>query len=121
MTEALAPFAAGVATQDSLQGAFPDLARQVLALARDGAEADGWGSRLVDFLAAQTGARSLTPREGADPDAVLSRAEFALGEGRLADALAEIRALDPALRAPFDPWVTQAEARLAALAALEGR
>jgi hypothetical protein len=106
---------------ETLQAEFPDLARQVLALARADTEADGWGARLLDFLAAQTGARSLTPREGDDPDAILSRAEFALGEGRLADALTDLQALDPALRAPLDGWIARAEARLAALAALEGR
>lgn len=121
LTDALAPFAAGVAPMETLQAEFPDLARQVLALARAETEADGWGARVLDFLAAQTGARSLTPREGDDPDAILSRAEFALGEGRLADALTDLQALDPALRAPLDGWIARAEACLAALAALEGR
>lgn len=121
LTDALTPFAAGVAPMEALQAEFPDLARQVLALARADTEADGWGARVLDFLAAQTGARSLTPREGDDPDAVLSRAEFALGEGRLADALTDLQALDPTLRAPLDSWIARAEARLAVLAALEGR
>lgn len=121
LATALAPHVAGVATLDSLRSDFPDLARQVLDLARQDRADDGWGARIVDFLAAQTGARSVTPRDGDDPDAILSRAEFALGEERLADALAEIAALDPALRAPLDPWIARAEARLAALAVLEGR
>jgi hypothetical protein len=116
---ALASHVAGVATLDQLRADFPEAARLALQLARAGAEGEGWGARALDFLAAQTGARSLTPREGNDPDAMLSRAEFALGEGRLADALAEVKALDPAIRAPFDDWVARAEARLAVNSVLE--
>ncbi|MCX7286734.1 MAG: hypothetical protein NTW20_04035 [Rhodobacterales bacterium] len=112
LSEALQPHAAGVATLSALQAEFPEAARQTLKLARDAAGDQGWGARLVDFLAAQTGARSLTPREGDAPDAVLSRSEFALGEGRLADALAELGTLDPALQAPFQDWIVRASARL---------
>jgi hypothetical protein len=120
LTGVLGPYAAGVATLADLQAAFPDAARQTLQLARDASEERGWGARLVDFLAAQTGARSLTPREGDGPDAILSRAEFALSEGRLTDAVAELGSLDEGLRAPFADWIARAEARLAVDAALEG-
>lgn len=117
---ALAPYVAGVSTLESLQAEFPEVARQALQLDRAAAD-EGWGARFVDFLAAQTGARSLAPREGTDADAVLSRAEFALSEGRLADAVAEVKALDPAVQAPFADWLAKADARIAALAALEGK
>ena len=114
-----------MATLADLQTTFPDAARQTLTLARDAAGDQGWGARFVDFLTAQTGARSLTPRDGSDPDAILSRAEFALGEGRLADALTELATLGPALAAPFQDWIARAGARLAVdqavNAALEGR
>ena len=125
LVQALQPHVAGVATIADLQTTFPDAARQTLTLARDAAGDQGWGARFVDFLTAQTGARSLTPRDGTDPDAILSRAEFALGEGRLADALTELATLDPALAAPFQDWIARAGARLAVdqavNAALEGR
>ncbi|WP_103257559.1 COG4223 family protein [Tabrizicola aquatica] len=120
LTATLAPHAAGVPTLESLQSDFPEAARQALQLARASATEDGWGARLTDFFAAQTGARSLTPREGTDPDAILSRAEFALSEGRLADALAEVQALQDPIRAPFADWIARAQARLAVTAALEG-
>jgi hypothetical protein len=120
LSERLAPHAAGVAALSALQAEFPGPAREALALARAASGEAGWGARLVDFLAAQTGARSLTPREGDDADAILSRAEFALGEGRLADALAELRGLDAALQAPLADWIARAEARLAVDQALEG-
>lgn len=120
LTEALGPLAErGVLTLDQLQAGFPHAARDALRIARDLSTADGWGDRLVDFLATQTGARSLSPREGSDPDAVLSRAEFALSEGRLADTLAALQALDPAIRAPLEAWSEAAQAHLAARTALQ--
>ncbi len=114
----LAAHVAGVASLAELQAQFPDAARATLQAAREVSAEDGWGSRVVDFLAAQTGARPLTPQEGTTPEAVLSRAEFALGEGRVDAALAEVQTLDPALRAPMGPWIALATARVAVDAAL---
>lgn len=120
LTEALSPFAeTGSPTLAQLQTAFPDAARTALRAARDLGTKDGWGDRLVDFLAGQTGARPLTPQEGDTPDAILSRAEFALSESRVADALAELDALDPAVKPLLDPWIAQAKAHLAVAAALQ--
>lgn len=104
----------GVPTLTTLQADFPNAAREALRIARDISAQDSWTTRLVDFLASQTGARSLTPREGDDPDAILSRAEFALTEGRVTDAVAELQPLDPAIRSPLDPWIAQATTFLAA-------
>lgn len=115
---ALTPHVAGVVTFAQLQADFPEAARAALQLDRAVDTNAGWGTRLLDFLGAQTGARSLTPRAGDGTDAILSRAEFALGETRLADALAELMALDAAIRAPLDGWIAAAEARLAVDAAL---
>lgn len=119
LAEALGTMAeTGVPTLTTLQASFPEAAREALQIARDISSEDGWSDRLVDFLASQTGARSLTPREGTDPDAILSRAEFALSEGRVADTLAELQPLDPAIKAPLDAWSAQATTYLAANAAL---
>ncbi len=117
---ALGPHVAGVAPVSQLQAEFPEAARAALQIARANDAEAGWGARILDFLGAQTGARSLTPREGPDPDAILSRAEFALGEGRLADAVAELAELDPVVRAPLDGWIAAAGARVAVDAALAG-
>jgi hypothetical protein len=98
LTEALAALAdTGVPTLGQLQATFPDAARDALRVARETNTDDGWGGRFLDFLAAQTGARPLTPLEGDTPDAILSRADFALSEGRVADAVAELETLDPAV------------------------
>lgn len=115
----LGPMAAsGAPTLAGLQAGFPDTARETLRLAREISPQDGWTDRLVDFLAVQTEARSLTPREGTGPDAILSRAEFALTEGRVADALAELATLDPALAAPLAVWTKAANQYVSAMAAL---
>lgn len=116
---ALGPMAkTGVPTLAALQESFPEAARDTLRLAREVSPTDGWTDRLWDFLALQTEARSLTPREGAEPDAILSRAEFALSEGRVADALTELSTLDQALAAPLEAWTADANSHLSAFAAL---
>lgn len=115
---ALTPHISGVTPLADLQAQFPDAARAALQLARRADGDDSWGSRLTDFLADQTGARSVTPREGDDPDAILSRAEFALGESRLSDALTELAALPADIRAPLEEWIAKATARLAVDTAL---
>ena len=120
LNQVLGPLAdSGAQTLEAVQRTFPDAARETLRIARETSADDGWGDRFLDFLAAQTGARSLAPREGTTPDAILSRADFALSEGRVADAIAEIEALEPAIRTAFDPWLAQAQSYLAVTAALQ--
>lgn len=109
----------GVPTRAVLEEGFPIAARAALAVARksDGA-ADG-GSRLGTFLKNQLGARSVAPKEGVDADAILSRAEAALREGRLADTLAELDALSEDAKAELSGWISVAQSRADALAAAE--
>jgi hypothetical protein len=121
LTAALAPHVAGVATVATLQAEFPDLVRTALDVARAAEGDTGWAARVTDFLAAQTGARPLSPQEGTTPAAILSRADFAVSEGRLADALAEIATLPPDVQAVFADWSARANARLAVDTALEGQ
>jgi hypothetical protein len=119
LSQALSPYAAGVAPLGRLQADFPEAVRAVLALARQNRESDGMGARLLDFLADQTEARPVTPLDGDTPEAILSRAEAALELGRLPETLTELQALNPALLPPLADWITRAEARVAVLAALE--
>ncbi|MEO3417135.1 hypothetical protein AAFO92_20965 [Roseovarius sp. CAU 1744] len=108
--------ATGVPSLTALQESFPDAARAALAASRDaGAEAESGG--LTSFLRSQLGARSLVPREGNDPDAVLSRVEAAAREGRMSDALAEIEALPEEGRAELAEWVSQVQSRQEAVSA----
>jgi hypothetical protein len=54
---------------------------------------------------------------GADPAAVVSRAEAKAARADLAGALAELGELPAAARAPAEPWIKKAQARAAALEA----
>jgi hypothetical protein len=109
----------GVPTLGALQDSYPEAARAALAAARaEGLAADG-GNRFTAFLRSQLDVRSVEPREGDDPDAILSRAEAALQEARLGDAVAEIATLPEVVRAPMTDWVAAAEMRMAAVAALQ--
>ena len=116
--EALASVAAdGVPSLSALQESFPAAARAALAAARAGGETQEGGG-VLSFLSTQLGARSLEPREGPGTDAVLSRAEAALREGRLGDALSEIDALPGAPSAEMDAWASDAKRRLEATEAV---
>ena len=107
--EALAQTAAsGVPTLATLSETYPDAARAALAAVRR----EETGGGVASFFAKQLGARSVAPREGDDPDAVLSRVEAALGEGRISDALAQADVLPDAAKAPLADWMAQANLRL---------
>jgi len=103
----------GVATHAALSAAFAPAARAALSAAR----AQGGDGGLGGFLQRQLGARSVEPREGNDPDAILSRAEAALINGHLPQALAEIAVLPDEAQAEMGNWVTLATIRAAALSA----
>lgn len=116
--EALAAVAeTGVPSMAALRDSYPEAARQALAAARS--DGDGGMSSVGDFLRTQLGARSLEPKDGADPDAVLSRAEAALRGGRLSDALAELETLPESARAEMANWIASATSRQKAVAAAE--
>ena len=105
----------GAPTLTQLKASFPDAARDALAAATRDATADGAVSPLSAFLRTQLGARSLEPREGNDPDAVLSRAEAAVAAADLETALTEITALPQSGQGVLANWVASAQARRAAL------
>lgn len=117
--EALAAAAeSGVPTLEELQAAYPAAARAALPIALRETAGDSAADRVGAFFMGQIGGRSVEPREGDDPDAVLSRAEAAVAAGDLPTALTEISALPEGAQATFDAWVAQVEARVAADAAL---
>lgn len=115
---ALADHAAGLPTLAELQAGFPDAARAALAATVRPAEGAPLADRLGSFLKAQTGLRSTAPREGDDPDAVLSRAEAALRAGDLPATLAELDKLPPEAAPALAEWRALADTRAAAAAAL---
>ena len=108
----------GVPTLADLREGFPEGAREALQIALRDVEDKPLADRMTAFLQLQFGMRSLTPRDGDDADAVLSRVEAALGEGEVGTALAELATLPAAVRAPLVDWAAMAETRQAAEAAL---
>lgn len=110
----------GLPTQQALADAFPDLARAALSTARsEGVDTQDGGGGLGSFLSSQFNVRSVEPREGSDTDAVLSRAEAAVGGGDLETAMTEIASLPDAAQSTFTEWLATAQARIDALAAVE--
>ncbi|TGD43282.1 hypothetical protein EEB11_10740 [Pseudotabrizicola sediminis] len=108
----------GVPSRKLLEDGFPAAARAALDASRRADMGDGWTERLGSLFQATTGVRSLTPREGTDPDAVLSRAEAAVATGDLAQALAELQGLPPEGLAEMAEWSALAQQRLTALEAV---
>ncbi|WP_284165229.1 hypothetical protein [Frigidibacter sp. SD6-1] len=115
--EALAAVDQGAPTLAALRDSFPAAARDALSLSLAALPKGSTWDRVSAFLRSQTGARSLSPRAGDDPDAILSRAEAALGAGDLMAAVAEISALPEAGQARMSEWVGLATRRSEALKA----
>jgi hypothetical protein len=103
----------GVPSLAQIQETVPDAARAALAAAR-GMQGD---TGIGGFLQRQLGARSIEPREGSDPDAVLSRIEAAVRAGRLGDALAEAETLPAPAQEAMATWIEQAQSRHDAVSA----
>ncbi len=111
---------AEVPSLTELQADFPEAARAALRASLRDTSASGEGNLLTNFLRAQTGARSVEPRQGDDPDAVLSRADADVQAGRIDAALTQTQALpEPATAAPaMADWLSRATAHSQARAAL---
>ena len=108
----------GFVTKEQLIEDFPIVARLALNSARSEAK-DAQGKTFADYLKTQLKARSVMPREGMSADAILSRAEAAVKDDRLKDALSELEALDLTARNQMNDWVSKAEERLAAVAYID--
>ncbi|MQQ08172.1 hypothetical protein GFB49_06895 [Epibacterium sp. SM1979] len=106
----------GVSTLAALTESFAPAARAALAAVRDeGKDSAG----LLDYVNRHLGARSVAPRDGDDPDAVLSRAEAAVRKGDLETAISETSTLPEAAASAMADWVDAAVARQQTLVAAE--
>ncbi|MBK5926559.1 hypothetical protein [Rhodobaculum claviforme] len=108
----------GVPTPTGLMDSYPEAAREALQIALRDVTDKTLPERMTAFLRLQFGMRSVTPREGSDADAILSRAEAALLAGALDEVLAEIATLPPQARMPLEGWAARVETRREAEAAL---
>ena len=107
----------GIPSLTYLRDTFPDAARAGLDAALTTDMGATWGERITNFLRSQTGARALTPREGSDPDAILSRVDAALKAADMQAAVTELAALPAAAQTAMQVWMDQAKLRADALAA----
>ena len=107
----------GVTSVTTLAEMFPDVARDALAAARS---EDPEKGGLAGYLQRQLGARSVTPREGDDADAVLSRVESAVQNGDIPKAMELIATLPEVAQAEMADWLILARTRVDVLAALDG-
>lgn len=109
---------AGIVTPEALIESFDASARAALRASLTDAPAASTSERLGNFLRAQVGARSTVPRDGDDPDAVLSRAGAAVALGDFDAALQELSALPQAGQAAMAIWTDAVRTRAAALMAV---
>lgn len=108
----------GLPSLQALTDSFPAAARAAIDAALRADMGENWTDRATNFLRTQTGARSTDPRDGTDPDAVLSRAEAALRSGDLTTTLIEISTLPEPAQAELAAWRAEAEKRQAGIAAV---
>ena len=106
----------GVATVAELQRSFDGHARE--ALKASNAQSDGEGG-FLGLLSSLVQVRPLTPQEGDDAAAALSRAEGSLMAGDLRAALMTLAALPDSAQEALADWTLEAEARIAVLAAID--
>lgn len=110
--------ATGLPSLTSLKETFPNVARLALEAALRANMGGTWSERVTNFLRSQTGARALTPREGNDPDAILSRAEAALNTADLTAALSQLHTLPPEAQTAMQDWTASATLRQTAIDAV---
>ena len=105
----------GVSTLADLQKEFTVAARQALSVSRSEASSGSPADRASTWIQNQLGVRSLIPSEGDDPDSVLSRADAAVADARLNDAISELSSLPAGGQQVMADWIAQASARAKAL------
>ncbi len=120
--EALAPLrpyaAGGAPSLESLQAAFPAVARAVIAQSHGG-QGEGLLANALRRLSSLVSVRPLGPVEGDSAEAVVARAEAQAEAGDLASALRELDSLSGPAADAAAPWRQEAQARLTLQAALE--
>jgi hypothetical protein len=118
---ALEPFAAsGVPRTAALARELSQLTGPMLSAAGAVPREGGILDRIQQNAERLVRIRPINEAPGDDAATVVARADVKASHGDLAGALAELGALPPAVRAPAEAWIRQAQAQLAALAAARG-
>ena len=109
----------GVATLVELQNEFEELIAEALKAVETGAEAGSIQDMARSIVTSLVQVRSLTPREGDDAVAVLSRLEESLNKGNLGSVLALYAQLPPPVQESLALWKLKVQNRLDLIEALE--
>ena len=102
----------------TLRDRFPDAAHAAIRASIVASAGDGIMARSRAFLEAQVASRSLTPKEGTSPDAVLSRMEDRLRNDDLKGVLAEAESLPSEAAQAMADWLDAARRRAGAVEAV---
>jgi hypothetical protein len=105
----------GVATMARLRDDFSDAAHAAIRSSIMAGAGDGVIARTRAFFGAQVASRSLAPRDGVSPDAVLSRVEDRLRQDDLDGALTEAGQLPSEAQAAIGTWLAAARLRAGAV------
>ncbi|WP_142850528.1 COG4223 family protein [Telmatospirillum sp. J64-1] len=104
----------GIPTRAQLQQRFQDLAGRIVQAGTVGG-GDSWWDRTVDRMGALVSVRRIDGGGGGTgPASVVARAETHVQAGNLAAAVEELRTLQGAAAETAQPWIADAEARVAA-------
>jgi hypothetical protein len=101
----------GAPSRAALAASFPEFAARAASRARKPQDGAPLGDRIVYAASKVVTVRRVEPAAGSSPDAVLARAELALQEGDVVQALQVLDALPPKARQAVAPWRDQAERR----------
>ena len=108
----------GISSLNGLRASFPDAARATLTKEIERQAEAGEISGLQAFMKKQLGARSVEPKEGTDPDAILARAEAELAAGNLDAAVNELSSLQELGADELQNWISRAQTHLDVLDAI---
>ncbi|MCY3675632.1 MAG: hypothetical protein OXG21_11780, partial [Rhodobacteraceae bacterium] len=109
----------GVATLLELQNEFEDLITEALKAVETGAERGSIQDMARSIVSSLVQVRSLTPREGDDAVAVLSRLEERLKKGDLGSVLELYAQLPQPVQVTLESWKHKVQNRLDLLIAVE--
>jgi hypothetical protein len=110
----------GLATAAALEASFARHAQAAVAADVQVSAGEGTGLQALGWLRAQLAGRPTAEMEGDSVGAVTSRIAARVGEGKLAEALAEAETLPEHSQAGLGSWLDQLRARVAAETALTG-
>jgi hypothetical protein len=108
----------GLATAAVLEASFARHAQAAVAAEVQVSTGEGTGLQALGWLRAQVAGRPTSEQEGDSVGAITSRIAARVGEGNLAEALAEAETLPEHSQAGLGGWLDQLRARVAAETAL---